>query len=176
MTPVALLLAVTVAIGMSASSCTFAGSGFSIDDLSDHVVVTNASAAEDASVTVTTSLGSVDLEVPAGTSRAVWFLASPKYTLALHPTDDPSSVTYRHTLLSLRDKLETLTLHPENGSVDVAGVLDELRLVEVALQQLHGSQAAQTCSAPVTSGADGTATVTWTDSGLSGGVWTLSCH
>jgi hypothetical protein len=176
MTPVGLFLAVGLTIGLAAQSCNVGGTDFTIDDLSDHVVVTNASATEDATVNVSTPLGSVDLYIQAGTSRTAWFVAAREYTVEVAASDDPSGLTYRQGLLDLRDKLETLSLHPENPSADVAGALVELSAVEAALQQMHGSRAAQTCSATLTTGVDGKATVTWSTSGLSGtGIWALGC-
>jgi hypothetical protein len=177
MTLLGLFLAASLSIGLAAQSCNVGGTDFTIDDLSDHVVVTNASATEDATVNVSTALGSVDLDIPAGTSGTAWFVAARTYTLKVVASDDPSGLTYRQGLLDLRDKLETLSLHPENPSADVAGALVELSVVQSALQQMHGSRASQTCSATLTTGVDGKATVTWSTSGLSGtGIWMLGCE
>jgi hypothetical protein len=175
MPPFGLALAVGVTLVFAAQSCDVGGTGFSIDDLTDHIVVTNASATQDVTVNVSTSLSSVDLDLPAGSSRTVGALTASKYTLEVFASDDPSGATYKQGLLDLRDKLVTLSLHPENPSADALGAVVELSSVETALQQMH-ADGFQTCNAAIKTGVDGKATVTWSASGLTGtGVWVLSC-
>ena len=176
MPPLGLVLAAGVSLVFAAQSCDVGGTVFTLDDLSDHVVVTNASTDQTALVNFSTSLDERNFVLSPGGSVALRMLAATKYTLEVDAPGDSSGLTYRQVLLDLRDKLVTLSLHPENPSADVGGALVELSTVESALAQLHGSAASQTCSAAIRTGVDGHATVTWDTSGLSGtGIWVLSC-
>jgi hypothetical protein len=177
MPSVGLVLALGLTIGLAAQSCDVIDTGLTIDDLTDHIVVTNASVDQDASLRVTTSVSSLDFDLASGTSGTLSGLAARKYTIEVFAGNDPSGLTYRQRLVELRDKLVTLSLHPENPSADVAGALLELSTVEAALEQMHESAGSQTCSAPIKTGVDGKVTVTWNPAGLGGaGVWALSCQ
>jgi hypothetical protein len=176
MPAVGLVLALGLSIGLASQSCNVSGTDLTIDDLRDHVVVTNASASEDASVNIFTPLANVDLYVLAGSSRTVYFLAARKYIVEVQAQSDPSGVTYKQGLLDLRDRLVALSLHPDNPSADVAGALVELSTVEAALQQMHGSQGSQSCTAAIKTGVDGAVTAAWNPSAVGGaGAWTLTC-
>jgi hypothetical protein len=176
MPPFGVFLAVGLTIGLAAQSCDVGGTGFTIDDLRDQITVTNASTDQDAHVFISTSHGERDFHVAPGGSQTVYALAARKYTLEVYAPDDPSGATYKQALLDLRDKLVTLSLHPENPSADAGGALVELSVVESALEQMHGAQTFQSCSGPIKTGVTSQATMTWSTSGLTGaGIWALSC-
>jgi hypothetical protein len=87
----------------------------------------------------------------------------------LFTPEDPSGATYKESLLTPRDQLETLSLHPENPSADAGGALIELGVVESALQQMPTSETYQSCSSPIKSGVPSQVTVTWNRSPLGSG-------
>jgi hypothetical protein len=121
-------------------------------------------------------MGERDIALAPGGSETVDVLAAPKYEIDVFAPEDPSGATYKESLLTLRDQLETLSLHPENPSADAGGALIELGVVESALQQMPTSETYQSCSSPIKSGVPGQVTVTWNPSPLdSGGIWALSC-
>jgi hypothetical protein len=176
MPPLGLILAVGMTVGLAAQSCDVGGTGFSIDDLRDQIVVTNTSTDHEAHVFMSTSLGDRDAVLAPGQSRTLLTLAARKYTLEVDGPDDPSGVTYKQSLLDLRSQLQDLTLTPEASAASVTGAVAELATVESALHQLRNSPTFQSCSGPITTGVVSHATVTWTTSGLTGaGIWTLSC-
>jgi hypothetical protein len=176
MPPLGLILAVGVTFGLAAQSCDVGGTAFSLDTLRDPITVTNASTDHDAYVYVSTSLGQRNFHLAPGGSHTVIALAATKYTLDVYAPADPSGATYTQALLDLRDKLETLSLHPENPSADAAGAIVQLSVVETALHQLDTFAPFQSCSGPIKTGVASQATITWSTSTLTGaGIWVLSC-
>ena len=172
MVPFGLLLTLTLVFGGVAQSCDVGG--FTIDDLRDTVIVTNASTSQEAQVLLSTNLGRVDAIVPAGTTTTFGIMAATTYTLQVWAPDDPSGATYRKSLLDLRDELMDLSINPGDSSATPVSALAQVLLVQTALQQLHGSKGSQTCSGKVTTGVESRATVTWTEP-TGTGFWALSC-
>jgi hypothetical protein len=176
MPPLGLVLALGVTFGLAAQSCDVGGTGFSIDDLTDHIVVTNTSTDQTAYAHLSTSLDDRNFSLAPGLSGTLKVLAATKYTLEVYAPADPARGTYTQSLLDLRSELVDITLTPEASTGTLARAVTELSIVESALVQMHGAQMYQSCSGVLKSGVAGQATITWTSAGSSGtGVWSLNC-
>jgi hypothetical protein len=172
MFPVGLILTLSLAIGVLTQSCDVGG--FTIDDIRDTVTVTNTSTSQDAFVHLSTSLGKVDTRLAAGTSATYGVLAATKYRIDVWAPTDPSGVTYRQSLLDLREELVDLSINPRDSFATPESVVAQLLLVQSALKELHGSKSVQTCSASINPDGNNTATITWTQP-TGTGFWVLGC-
>lgn len=174
MPPLGLLLAASLTLGLAVQSCDVGGTGFTIDDLTDQVVVTNTSTDQTAYAHLSTSLDERDFVLAPGGSATLKVLAATKYTLDVYAPADPSGATYTQSLLDLRSELVDITLTPEASVGTLARAVTELSIVELALQQMHGAQTYQSCGGVLKSRVAGQATITWTTAG-STGIWSLNC-
>ena len=88
---------------------------------------------------------------------------------------DRNWVTYKDTLLRLRDQLQDLTLSSKASQDQVANAVMELTLVQSALEQMNGSTVLQSCSGALVSGVTSQVTVKWTETTDGTGLWVLDC-
>jgi hypothetical protein len=170
--PAGLLLALGLGIGVMAQSCDVGG--FTIDDVSDHVTVTNASSGQSALVLVSTSLNRGQLVLTPGQSRSFTVLAATKYAVEVAPLSAPSGTSYAASLIELKARLEDLAKSPGAGPADIANAVTDLWLVDAALKQMNPI-GMQSCSHSLTSGVDGQATLSWTEATGGIGLWVLNC-
>lgn len=172
LSPVGLVLALGLSFGVMAQSCDVGG--FTIDDVSDHVTVTNASTSQSALVLVSTSLDRGQMVLGPGGSRTFTVLAATKYALQVAPLNAPSGTSYGASLYELKARLEDLAQAQGAGPADISSAITDLWLVHEALKQLNPI-GLQTCSHALTTGVDGHATLTWTETAGGTGLWVLDC-
>ncbi len=172
MSATGLVLAVGLGIGLLAQSCDVGG--FTIDDVSDTVTVTNASASQAAMVLISTSQGRGQLFLPAKTSRTFSTIAATKYTVEVAAMGGAATTDYQGSLRELRADLIDLSIDPGDSNATPETALAALLTVERALHQLE-SNGLQACSHAIVSGGGNHATMTWTAPGGMGGLWDLSC-
>jgi hypothetical protein len=168
---VGIVVALSLTIGVHAQSCDVGD--FTIDDLSDKIVVTNASASQTAFVLVVTSSGNYGAYLKPGGQTAFTPTASTDYRAQVGPADGASAAgRYHRGLPDLRDRLQEISLTPEAPGSDIAGALTELYLVQKAVTQMDAGS--QTCKGKGKSGVDNGVTINSTDVGGTS-VWVLSC-
>ena len=172
MSTVGLLLAFGLSTGLMAQSCDIGD--FTIDDISERVVVTNASTTEEAPVLMTFDGGRFEVNLPPGGSRTFRTLGTVRYSMTVYATGTLPEQSYRQSLQDLRSQLQDLSLTPEAPPAAISDALTNLYLVQTALAELHGDNYSQTCSNKIGTGTESHATATWTEAGGSG-VWVLSC-
>jgi hypothetical protein len=168
-----LLLAFGVMTGIFVDKCDLGD--FNVEEFADKVTVTNISTGGDAFVAVKTNHGQVNMELSAGKSGTAIFLAATKYTVKVVGRGDRDWVTYKDTLLRLRDQLQDLTLSSKASQDQVANAVMELTLVQSALEQMNGSTVLQSCSGALVSGVTSQVTVKWTETTDGTGLWVLDC-
>jgi hypothetical protein len=167
---VGIIVALSLSVGFLAQSCDVGS--FTIDDLTDKIVVTNASATEMAWVFVTTDHGNFGFYLTPGGDHTVVTLAETDYSANVEPATLGAAATYHQSLADLRDRLQEISLTPEAPGADIAGALSELYLVQRAVTQMNAGS--QSCKGKIKSGVDNNVTVNSTD--VSGStVWVLSC-
>jgi hypothetical protein len=173
MSPLALLGALSLVIMLLSQSCDVGG--FTIDDVSDTIRITNASTDASAMVLVSTSQGAAQLVLGPGQSRTMRSLVATTYTLRVAPLDNSPLSDYRRSLQELRDDLVAISLGQADTVAAPEEVIAALAQVTTALSQLD-SNGLQSCSHSIVAGADNHATVTWVDSAGMSGLWDLSCE
>lgn len=167
-----LLLAVSVMTGIFVAGCDL---GFGLEEFADKVTVSNIGSTADAFVAVKFDHGQVSMGIEAGKSRTAIALASTKYIVKVVGRGDRDWVTYKDTLLRLRDQLQDLTLSSKASQDQVANAVMELTLVQSALEQMNGSTVLQSCSGALVSGVTSQVTVKWTETTDGTGLWVLDC-
>lgn len=168
-----LLLAVSVTSGLFADSCGLGDLG--VEEFADKVTVTNIGSSADAIVAVKFNHGQVSMAIEAGKSRTAIALAATKYTVKVVGRGDRDWVTYKDTLLRLRERLQELTLSSKASPDQVVDAATELTLVQSALEQMNGSEILQSCSGKLVSGVTSQVTVNWTETTDGAGLWVLDC-
>lgn len=168
-----LLLAVSVTSGLFADSCGLGDLGLA--EFADKVTVTNIGSSADAFVSVKFNHGQVSMGIEAGKSGTAIALAATKYTVKVLGRGDRDWVTYKDTLLRLREQLQELTLSSKASPDQVVDAATELTLVQSALEQMNGSQILQSCSGALVSGVTSQVTVRWTETIDGAGLWVLDC-
>jgi len=172
MSATGLILTASLTIGLLAQSCDTGG--LTIDDLSDTVTVTNASASQTAMVLISTSQGRGQVVLPPGASKTFTTIAAAKYTVEVGALGGAATADYQASLLELRNDFMDLSINPAGSGATIETALAALVTVERALHQLE-SNGLQACSHTIVTGADNHATMTWTAPGGMGGLWDLSC-
>jgi hypothetical protein len=168
-----LLLAVSVMTGLFADQCGLGDLG--VEDFADKVTVSNIGPTSDAFVSVKFNHGQVSMGIEAGKSRTAIALAATKYTVKVLGRGDSYWVTYKDTLLRLREQLQELTLSSNATPDQIANAATELTLVLSALEQMNGSAVLQSCSGKLVSGVTSQVTVKWTTTADGTGLWVLVC-
>ena len=171
MSPFGLLIALGLAVMLSGQSCDLGG--FTIDDVSDTVRVTNASD-KPALVIIQAGQDSGHLILPPGASRTFIALAATTYTIEVASPNVGQASAYQRSLVDLRDDLVELSINKHDSAATPESALAELLNVNEALSQLK-SNGLQSCSHAIVSGADNQATITWREAGGISGLWELSC-
>jgi len=167
MTGLKLLLVFSLLGGVFAEQCDIGD--FSIDDFSNHVVLTNASESQDALLSVTFDHGAADVFLKAGASKTFRTIGTTQYGITVYPANQQGGDAYRKALRSLRDRLQNISLDSQASAELIADALVGIFVIESALQQLDGDGSAQSCGHAIGEGVDSLATVTWTGSvGTSG--------
>lgn len=168
-----LLLAVSVMTGLFADECTLGDLG--VEEFADKVTVSNIGSTGDAFVAVKFNHGQVSMAIEAGKSRTAIALAATRYTVKVVGRGDRDWVTYKDTLLRLREQLQELTLSSTAAPDQVMNAATELTLVLSALEQMNGSAILQSCSGALASGVTSQVTVRWTQTTDGAGLWVLDC-
>lgn len=169
-----LLLTFSLLTGIVAEECT---TDLGIDDFTDKVLVTNATAAEtavDAIVNVRFDRGRVSLTIPPGKTRTAVGIASTRYTVMVAAPSAPSRETYLRRLLGLRDDLQELSLSGYIGPNSLVQLFTELSDVQAALDQLSLSGDFQSCTGTIDA-APSKVTLQWKKPLDDVGIWVLDC-
>lgn len=172
MLPMKALLVFSVLVGIFADKCDLGDLG--LQDFANGVRVTNQSDQADAFVNVTFNHGSRTIGLEAGKAATVYSFAATKYTITVVGHGDQDLISYKQSLLDLREELVKGITY-DLGSSDVDKVTDELLLVQSALEQLT-SKSTQACSAKTVDQGMNQASVklnTLSDGTM---VWSLDCH
>jgi hypothetical protein len=148
--------------------------GFTLEDVTETLTVTNASTTQDAVVLVTFSDASSDFRLAPGAAKTATVVGATDYTIEVLAPNLPAGVSYETQLLSLRSSLMDLSLHPELVGPAFQAALVELPAVQTALNQLHGSTTSQSCSHATALNGHDRATIIWRDLGI-GAHWDLTC-
>lgn len=167
------LLMFSLLSGIFAQQCDLGD--FTIDDFSNHVVVTNASQDQDAEVTIAFDHADAHVYLRAGATRTFQTVATTEYRITVGVPDSPSGVSYGDSLRDLRDLLQDLSLDAGARPDAVVEVLTQLAVVQSTVQQLNGDGNAQSCGHKIGDGVDSVATVTWTGMAGGTGIWVLDC-
>jgi hypothetical protein len=173
MTGFKLLVVFSLLGGVFADQCDIGD--FSIDDFSNHVVLTNASESQDALLTVTFDHGGADFFLKAGASKTFRTIGTTQYGITVSVPFSPIGATYQERLRDLRDVLQDMSLDPRAPADAVADALTQIFLIESALQQLDKDGDAQSCGHAIGEGVDSHATITWSGSVGTSGLWVLDC-
>jgi hypothetical protein len=175
MLSVKLLLAFGLMTGIVAQQCDVGDLG--VADFSDKITVTNLSAGADAFVGVKTNHGQINFGISAGKARTAIALAATTYSVKVvgHTSVDVDLDYYKAQLVSLRSLLQDLTLDSSAPPDQLALALEQLTLVQSALQQMNGSTTVQSCSGKLVSGVTTQVTVKWTEGVDGTGFWVLDC-
>ncbi len=173
MSRLGLLLALGIALPFIAQSCDIGD--FTIDDVSDTVTVTNASAKHPALVIVTSGKDSGQLVLGAGKTETFSTFAATKYAVEVASIGGAEAAGYEQSLIDLRDELVDLSINPGDSAATLDAVLEQLVLVTRALHQLE-TNGLQRCGHAIVTGGANHATVTWSSAGGIGDLWVLSCE
>jgi hypothetical protein len=170
-----LLLAFGLLTGIFVEQCDLGD--LDVAEFADKITVTNLSEEADAFVGVVTNHGQVNMGLSAGKSRTAIALAATRYTVKVvgHTNVDVDLTFYRDQLLTLRSRLEDLTLASTTSPDVVAAAAYELTLVQSALEQMYGSSTVQSCSGKLVSGKTSQVTVKWNATTDDVGFWVLDC-
>jgi hypothetical protein len=103
--------------------------GFGLAEFSDKVTVSNIGSTADAFVSVKFNHGQVSMGIEAGKSGTAIALAATKYTVNVVGRGDSDWISYKDTLLRLREQLQELTLSSKASPDQVANAATELTLV-----------------------------------------------
>src|SRR3990172_6465572 len=98
-----LLLAAIVMTGVLVAGCDL---GFGLAEFSDKVTVSNIGSTADAFVSVKFNHGQVSMGIEAGKSGTAIALAATKYTVNVVGRGDSDWISYKDTLLRLREQLD----------------------------------------------------------------------
>lgn len=168
------LLVVATLLGpIIAESCDVGS--ITLEDVTETLTITNASASQDAVVLVTFSDASSSLRIAAGTSRTSTVVGATDYAIEVLAPAQPAGNSYETYLRGIRTDLIDLVRNPGDSGATVESVFDNLQTVNAALAQLHGSKTSQSCGHDASPNGHNQATIAWTEAGV-GGVWTLSCE
>lgn len=159
--------------GIFAQECSVGDLG--VEDFSDTVTVTNASAVAEAFVVVKFNHGQVAMMVPPGKSRPATGLAATKYTATVTDPGSNTHGTYRDRLLALRSELLDLSLSVGASDSVVVAVWTELSVVQAALDQMTSSAKVQSCGGNIETGVESHVTLEWHSSLDGESLWVLDC-
>jgi hypothetical protein len=172
MNAAALVLVAALVSPVIAESCDM--STMTLDDVTETLTITNASASQSAVVLVTFSDASGSLRLAAGSSKTSTVVGADEYTIEVLAPALPAGTSYESSLLQIRKDLVGLFADPGDSGATLEGVVFALDEVSTALDQMHGSKMSQTCSHATATNGRNHATVKWSDAGV-GGLWVLSC-
>lgn len=150
---------------------------FDVAMVSSKITVTNLSEEADAFVGVQSNHGQVNYGIAAGTSRTITALMSTRYIVKVvgHTSGDVDLDAYRNQLLTLRSQMQDLTLGGTASASVLATAVNELTLVQTALEQMNGSKTVQSCGGTLVEGGTSQVTVKWNATLEDVGFWVLDC-
>jgi hypothetical protein len=169
-----LLLALALLPGLLAAC---EGALFTLDDVTEKLTITNASASQSAVALVTFGDASSQFRMPPGTSRTATVIGATDYTIEVLAPDLPAGASYESQLIQLRRDLADLVGTPYLAGVSLETFVGEMDKVQAALEQLHGSKTSQSCTHATAPNGHNRATITFSLPGgmSSQGLWQLSC-
>jgi hypothetical protein len=158
--------------GILAQECSLGDLG--VAEFSDKVVVTNTSTDAGAFVAVKFNHGQVTMYLDAGKSGTAIALASTEYTAKVTNPGTGEYGTYRDALINTRDRLLYIATIA-NESDDAVIAWTQLLNVQVALNQMTGSDKVQSCSGSLESGLTKQVTLQWLQAVDGTPFWSLDC-
>ena len=172
MNAAALVLVAALVSPIIAESCDLGT--MTLDDVTETLTVTNASASQSAVVLVTFSDASSSFRLDAGASKTSTVVGADEYSIEVLAPAQPAGTSYESSLLQIRNDLVGLVADPGDSGATLEGIVFALDEVSAALDQLHGSKMSQSCSHAAAPNGRNHATVNWTTPGV-GGLWVLTC-
>ncbi len=172
MNTAALVLVAALVSPVIAESCDLGT--LTLDDVTETLTVTNASASQSAVVLVTFSDASASFRLDAGASKTSTVVGADDYTIEVLAPALPAGTSYESSLLQIRKDLVDLVADPGDSGATLEDVVFAFDEVSTALDQLHGSKMSQSCSHAAAPNGRNHATVKWSVAGV-GGLWVLSC-
>ena len=169
-----LFLALTLSLPAVAQSCDMGG--FTLEDFTDHIVVTNAGTSQTATVLLHTTQGDAMEVLPPGASRTVNSVLAASYTASVIPLT-AGMQTYQERLTLLREDLVALTTNPDRATADTWVALAQVQdaLAQLGTAPATGDLQLPTCTRKIASGIDSHVTVAWHTVPNNVGYWSLSC-
>jgi len=167
------LLALALTTGLVAA-CD--GMAFTLDDVTQKLTITNASASQSAVVLVDFGESHASFRMAPGAVRTATVLGASGYTLEVLAPDLPGGASYQAQLVKARSDLLDLVGTPYLTGANLQAFLGELDKVQTALSQLHGSTTSQSCSHDAAESGHNQVTITYSlPPGADSGLWELAC-
>ena len=172
MNAAALVLVAALVSPVIAESCDLGT--MTLDDVTETLTVTNASASQSAVVLVTFSDASSSFRLAAGASKTSTVVGADDYKIEVLAPAQPAGTSYESSLLQIRKDLVSLVADPGDSGATLEGIVLALDEVSAALDQLHGLEDEPELQSRCRAERRNHATVTWTTPGV-GGLWVLTC-